>query len=498
MLKPYWTNGIATLYEADARALPLADKSVHCCVTSPPYWGLRDYGLGKWQGGDAECGHEGTLLYGIGGSEKQRSNLGTVGGDVGPCQYCGATKEQPGIGLEPTLGEWVANIVAVGREVRRVLRDDGSFWLNLGDAYTSGNGGDGGRGTENGGVMHKLRRGASATLPAKNLMGQPWRVAFALQDDGWILRSAIVWHKPNPMPESVTDRPTNAYEMVFLLAKQGKYFYDAEAVREATKPYGGEHTGSANGKQAKALSEGRSEVHSGKGMMSPNYERPTSANARNVWTIPTQGRPDAHFATFPDELPRRCILAGTSERGVCADCGAPWVRSTEVTEHVGHKPRLDEKRFKGGSGPHPSNTVQQLGWQPTCGCNADCPHHGKEASRPADKPDSKSAHTPRNDGDRWNQNAGGGFIPNPQETTGWQASCTCGANVIPATVLDCFAGSGTTLAVAQSLGRASVGTDLNREYLDIASKRIGNVSLPLPLDLQPTTDYQTSFQEAQE
>ena len=488
MLKPYWTNGIATLYEADARALPLADKSVHCCVTSPPYWGLRDYGLGQWQGGDAECGH----LHPLPENDRPTAGPNRGGATVGQgrrwwkdntCGHCGAIQQAAGIGLEATLGEWVANIVAVMREVRRVLRDDGTCWLNLGDAYSSGNGGDGGETTPGRGAPQKKRRNADVSLPPKNLMGQPWRVAFALQDDGWILRSAIVWHKPNPMPESVVDRPTSAYEMVFLLAKSGSptfwthqdgygsrtkpapdyrmvngkqvnmwrghdYFYDAEAVREATKPYGGEHTGSANGKQAKALSEGRSEVHSGKGMMSPNYERPTSANARNVWSIPTQGRPDAHFATFPDELPRRCILAGTSERGVCADCGAPWVRVVE-----------------------------------------------KESEQPKGNEQFKAQNTPRNDGDRCH---GGGLPKTTTQTLGWQPTCGCNADVVPATVLDCFAGSGTTLAVAQSLGRASVGTDLNREYLDIASKRIGNISLPLPLDLQPTTDYQTSFQEAQE
>ena len=187
MPKPFWSNGVVDLYEADARALPLADKSVHCVVTSPPYWGLRDYSL-----------------------------------------------DATGIGLEATLGEWVENIVAVMREVRRVLRDDGTVWLNLGDAYaanrtyqvTDNKHRDVGNNTG-----MKVPEG----LKPKDLMGQPWRVAFALQDDGWILRSAIVWHKPNPMPESVTDRPTSSYEHIFLLSKQGRYFYDAEAIRTAAK-----------------------------------------------------------------------------------------------------------------------------------------------------------------------------------------------------------------------------------------------------------------------
>ena len=164
----------------------------------------------------------------------------------------------------------------------------------------------------------------NAGLGAKQLMGQPWRVAFALQDDGWILRSAPVWHKPNPMPESVTDRPTSAYEMIFLLTKQGRYFYDAEAGRESPN-----EDSLARYKRSSSL-DGSREYK----MDNPPTGNLGGANARNVWTIPTQGRPDAHFATFPDELPRRCILAGTSEHGVCGDCGAPWARQLSSVMHA--------------------------------------------------------------------------------------------------------------------------------------------------------------------
>ena len=415
---PYWTNHKSTLYHADARALPLADGSVHCAITSPPYWNLRDYGLGQWHGGDADCAHERRAKdrQKAHGLTDRLPDTAAYGGDAleawpnNTCGHCGAVQESAGIGTEATLAEHIANIVAVFRELRRVLRDDGTCWLNYGDAYAgswgnyhpTGSGGQRAKETERWdrpAYEDTGRRPAasvpSATgLPPKNLMGLPWRVAFALQDDGWVLRSAIVWHKPNPMPESVSDRPTNAYENVFLLAKsntatywthrdqrgtrqrpgadyrwvdaatdieysvkpddvsgeiiecpacEGKgeivlqhgqvslfdgvpemvelcskchteckkcddphvgylhrwkrinlwrshdYYYDAEAIREATKPYGGEQPGSAKGKQAKALAEGRSEAHSGKGMMSPDYTRPTSANARNVWSIPTQG-----------------------------------------------------------------------------------------------------------------------------------------------------------------------------------------------------------------
>ena len=217
-MKPYWTNGVATLHHADARAIPLPDGSVHCVVTSPPYWGLRDYGLAKWVGGDPECSHAKRLNKSIGiGVGEEHNNHNNEPWMGGICGHCGAKQEAVGIGLEATLGEWVANIVAVMREVRRVLRDDGTCWLNLGDAYSSighkkSNSGYGTTGLAGGTPQthHPLRRENDTSdmgLPHKSLMGQPWRVAFALQDDGWILRSAIVWHKPNPMPESVTDRP---------------------------------------------------------------------------------------------------------------------------------------------------------------------------------------------------------------------------------------------------------------------------------------------------
>ena len=426
-----WTNGISTLYRADAREIPLPDASVHMVVTSPPYWGLRDYGLGQWEGGDAECGHAMVTIKSntstmTGGAHNGNSMGSKQGWPNNTCGHCGAVATPAGIGLESTLGEWVANIVAVMREVRRVLRDEGTVWLNLGDAYST----SGTRGYEGGTLGTRVGRengyrAAPLDLPIKNLMGQPWRVAFALQDDGWILRSAIVWHKPNPMPESATDRPTSAYEMVFLLSKEGRYFYDAEALKTAAFPRWGKHS-------AEKYKDIKGPTATG--LHSDGYERPTSANARNVWTFPTQGRPDAHFATFPDELPRRCILAGTSEHGVCGECGAPWARVVE-SEVVKNRPsagedprsRNEDKLSVGrGHGGHRGNNLQTstqtLGWQPTCGCNAD---------------------------------------------------------TVPATVLDPFVGSGTTVAIAQSLGRRGVGLDLNSEYLENAAKRIGAVTLPL-------------------
>ena len=436
----YWTNNVSTLYHADAREIPLPDASVHCVVTSPPYWGLRDYGLGEWEGGDAECGHD------VPAEINTRPTAGTErGGDLkgnwrktwpnNTCGLCGAVQQAAGIGLEPTLGEWVHNLVAVMREVRRVLRDDGTVWLNLGDAYAGGNTAgrnDVARMYEDSKANQALKSVATARhhdLPSKNLMGQPWRVAFALQDDGWILRSAIVWHKPNPMPESAKDRPTSAYEMVFLLAKQARYFYDAEAVRERSitgdtrRPYGSDGAWQMDGRPD-------AQKHGGQQRDNPTV----GANARNVWRIPTQGRPDAHFATFPDELPRRCILAGTSEKGVCGECGAPWARMVEKNE-----------------ANHEAESGTKYGDQSTAGRLAKL---------------------------RQSARAKGGEYAQQSKTTGWQPTCACDADVVPAFVLDPFVGSGTTVAVAQGLGRRGVGLDLNREYLCIATKRIEAVTPP--------------------
>lgn len=336
------------LFEGDALEClkAMLPNSVDCIVTSPPYWGLRDYG-----------------------AEGQ-------------------------IGLEKTFAEFLDRLVEVFRECHRVLKPSGTMWVNMGDSYFTGTGssrlpGGGSQGKEfNGPFCQPNRIPGSIDLPKKSLIGQPWRLAFALQDDGWILRSEIIWHKPNPMPESVQDRPTRAHETLFLFSKSRRYWYDAEAIRERLSPNTSHHSfetmdfkrrkkyqkvpsgwdtdpGShgtlhRSGRRSPrspiaALAEGIDERKVG-------YE---SANARTVWTIATAAYPEAHFATFPEEIPKRGILAG-------------------------------------------------------------CPPDG--------------------------------------------------------TVLDPFAGSGTTLAVAVGLGRKGIGIEINPDYGKLIHERLRDVQTPLPFD----------------
>ena len=310
-------GGVTRILVGDARDQlgRLADGSVHCVVTSPPYWGLRSY-------------DEGTHGSGM-------------------------------IGLEPTFGEHVDNLLGVFSEVWRVLRDDGTVWLNYGDAYSSGSvsGHRDGSGRADGKVRDGSPRNRNGTpgidgLAAKNLMMMPARVAIALQDAGWFLRSEIVWAKPNAMPESAKDRPTSAHEKLFLLSKRPRYFYDDVAVRTAAvsttaKMPDGWDTGEGahgsvhrDGREKGRKSDkqrGHSRRHEGFNgrwdQMTKDEQQAGGANLRNVWPIATAPFSGVHFATFPPKLVEPCIKAGTSEHGVCSECGAPWQRLAD-TEYV--------------------------------------------------------------------------------------------------------------------------------------------------------------------
>jgi DNA modification methylase len=388
------------ILRADARSIPLADGCVQCVVTSPPYFGLRDYGV------------------------------------VGQ------------IGLEESPEEYVATMVQVFREVRRVLRDDGTVWLNLGDSYSRVPE-KGGSGTFNGrngagdgygdaqrikrepegssdGLVGRAERAAvrvgAAGLKPKDLCMIPARVALALQADGWWLRSDIIWAKKNPMPGSQRDRCTSSHEYVFMLAKSARYFFDADAVAE---PSVSDHP-SGNGYKRDARLTFR-DAGGPRGSEQQWAMSPTRAK-RDVWWLNSEPFPDAHFATFPQKLVEPCILAGTSAKGCCAKCGAPWVRVTDV-DYIAQSPISATDKAR----------------NPAQGNNF--------ATRALGRASKLST------------------------TKGWRPTCSHGAPVVPCTVLDPFLGSGTVGKVCERLGRRWVGLELSAPYIEIARKRTAQCGL---------------------
>ncbi|MGH9540905.1 MAG: DNA-methyltransferase [Terriglobales bacterium] len=407
------------IVQASAARLPLADDSVHCVVTSPPYWGLRRYD-GERQ---AQCWPDGWVGQ---------------------------------LGLEPSPWAYIEHLVDVMREVRRSLRPDGSLWLNLGDAYAN----DGKCGGESGGKQAYLpdadgqqwgRSGRRSGMAAKNLLGLPWRVALALQADGWVLRSEIIWHKTTPMPESVRDRPTRAHEHIFLLAKSARYYYDDIGSRE---PAAGTAHARGAGEGPKAVSASsavrlpRSPAAQTTGRIRSKQNASFSAavsglvterRQRSVWAIGGDPYRGAHYACFPRELARRCIVAGTSERGVCARCGQPWVRVVE-RQRVGDWTRNKALRAQGISTNRFTAKVEP-GDGAAVGNLAASRQEARERSGQHD-----------------------GCFRQPR-AIGWRASCTCGAEPVPAIVLDPFGGSGTVGEVAAMLGRRAVLVDVAYQQL---------------------------------
>lgn len=363
------------LINANALSIPLAAKSVHTVVTSPPYYGLRDYGVD-----------------------------GQIGLEVAPDAY-------------------IANLVAVFRECKRILRDDGTLWVNIGDSY-SGSGNGSGDYREDGASLSKSNNkygshkpGTPNGLKPKDLIGIPWMLAFALRADGWYLRQDIIWAKPNPMPESVKDRCTKSHEYIFLLSKSAKYYYDATAINEPVENMG----------KPRAFSKPGNGDRNDVGRI---YEPQATRNKRDVWTVTTKPYKGAHYATFNPELIKPCILAGAPET-CCAKCGAPYERIVEKTgTNASNEKGIAEMIAKG---------------------------------------------VPRTTANLYVTKERGNSI-----TTGYRPTCSCNAGTSSGIVFDPFVGSGTTVATAIQLGRKGIGIDLSFKYLqENAKARVESAELPL-------------------
>lgn len=337
---PYFFTPGVSLFHGDVREVcgRLPKKSAHCIVTSPPYYGLRDYGV------------EGQL-----GSEK-------------------------------TPEEYLDNMVAVFMAAAEVLRDDGTIWLNIGDSYNHDakwGGRSGGVNEEEKGYPRRRVRGNSGCKP-KELLGIPWRLALALSDAGLYLRGEVIWHKRSPMPESVGDRPTRAHEQIFLFSKQPKYFYDDFASSEEVT--GGAHSRGAGG-NPKAMSvpygDGKGGTKANEKFSQAVVDLVERRNMRTVWSLSSYSFKGAHFATFPPELVRRCLSAGVSEAGCCSECGAPYKRiihkerkptrpgcnskATSASQNEDSPYHDTRGTIIGNRDPRRHTTVKEcVGWSTTC------------------------------------------------------------------------------------------------------------------------------------
>lgn len=469
-----------TLLVGDAleqlRTLP--SDSVHVCITSPPYFGLRDYGTATWEGGDAargaaDCDHmrpgtktgSATTLRNDG-----REHTGPYEGEraltVGypyrsVCGKCGARRVDQQIGLEAEPSEFIDKLVAVFREVRRVLHPTGQLFVNIGDTRSD----------------------------SREWLGIPHRLVFALQDDGWRWEDEVIWAKKAPMPGSQTNRFTRAHEYVFMLNKSRDAFFDSEAVKEPNARIWGENNiGKDNGwvtgeKAGKVL--GRE--HMPNNGLAKSMPDPSGRIRRSVWTLGPEPYHNAHYAVMPSKLVEPCVLAGSSAYGVCSakktmlklrDDLSEWQREIS-TAYLRDRNRVD-RTLTGGArwdtGEIPAELREYFEEvEVTCGSPWQrVVEHTRGDAEAADRPKRTSGMHSKtstlslsgNGSKEWAERGG------KRTTLGWQPTCTCGADVVPSVVLDPFCGSGTTLQVALKFGRRAIGIDLDARNMALVHERI--------------------------
>ncbi len=438
----------------------LPDESVQCVVTSPPYYGLRDYKTAQWEGGDPLCSHEVQRWDGPKQTQGAQSGHASKADRLSRRECaCGAKRVDRQIGMEETPQEYVAKMVEVFGEVKRVLRKDGVCWLNLGDSYAANRTYQ--CPSTKGGAKHSAAQGESTGnrvpegLKPKDLLMIPERVAMALQADGWYLRAKRPWIKRNAMPESVKDRPSTTVESIFMLTKNERYYYDAEGVKVASSP----NPISAARRNRQDFGTVGTEGLKGDGKFGQSgqgdnakYKAPTRTRRSSDWffeswqgilqddegdplafVVNTKPYRAAHFATFPMDLVEPMIKAGSGERGCCSQCGQPWKRVLERIEAQGEPAEIGDDRK---------------------------PLHASTYSR----------HKVKIDG-------GQSLVSGYDKTIEWKPQCSCvSPSAIPCTVLDPFGGSGTTAQVALNLGRRAILIELNADYLPLIRERCGLVA----------------------
>lgn len=488
-----------------ARLRELPSDHFQTVCTSPPYWGQRAYKTtGQTWGGDPDCEHlwqerryyteqssggSSGESFAVAGADNARRLREARWREDGVCRRCGAWQGE--FGAEPTIAMYVEHCLEIAREIRRVLRPDGLFFLNLGDTYAA-NRTRQVKESKWGHDANPGRRTIGDGLKPKDLCLVPFRVAIALQEDGWWVRNDIIWHKPSCKPESVKDRFTLDYEHILLFTRSSRYYFDMDAVREphATPPKAQARQRNTRGKQSyagAAVGQPQQDSYAGLGFSAGGRNR------RSVWSIPTKPYPGAHFATFPERLPEICLRAGTSEGGCCSRCGTPRERVTIKgppdrewqaacgADAAGEYDGQATKEYASANAENASEVKRRilegmrpkltLGWRFPCSC---------WGVLRAQFPEARS-------GRKRQQRAASGD---------WRRRVGCHLNahsplaVAPCRVLDPFAGSGTTLAVAHTLGLDAIGIDLQPDYADLAVQRVAkaggtlDVVRPEPVEIR--------------